>query len=148
MMAMAVVTGVLLAGSSVGSAAGDKKGSIQGTWKALKKTFGGKDELVPEGKSITVTFGAGGKFTVNDEGKIEEGSYKVDDSKKPRHLDVTMKKGEKVETMPAIYEVTGDNLKICIMGGAKKADDKTPLMRPTSFEAEGAMILYLKRDGK
>jgi uncharacterized protein (TIGR03067 family) len=145
MMAMAVVTGLLLVGSSTGTAAGGKKGSIEGTWKAIKKAYGGKDEVVPDGKTITVTFAAG-KMTVNDSGKIEEGTYKVDDSKKPRHVDLTMKKGEKTETMPGIYEVIDDTLKVCIFGGPKKTDDK--LMRPMSFEAEGAMVLYLKRDSK
>ena len=111
MMAMAVVTALSLTAASVGSAAGDKKG-IEGTWKLTSVNFGGKDEPVPEGKGVTLKF-MGGKVTADEGGgKIEEGTYKVDDTKKPKTLDMIMKKGGKDETVLAIYEVSGDTLKV------------------------------------
>jgi uncharacterized protein (TIGR03067 family) len=144
MMAMAVVTALVLTGGSTGSAAaGDKKGSIQGHWNAIKKTIDGKEQPLPEGKKVTFTFSADGKITANENGMIDEGTYKVDDSKKPRQLDLTMKYGDKTEKAAAIYEITGDILKVAFASAKGKEAS-----RPAAFDADGLLILTFKRASK
>jgi uncharacterized protein (TIGR03067 family) len=143
LMAMAVVTALVLAGGSVGSAAGGKKAAIQGNWNLLKIKFSDKEETIPEGEKATVTFAADGKVTMDKGGKLEEGTYKVNDSKKPHQLDLTMKEGDKVRTIPAIYEITGDTLRIAVIRGKDK-----DVPRPESFNAEGVFLLTFKRASK
>jgi uncharacterized protein (TIGR03067 family) len=136
MMAMAVVAALMLTATAVGWR-GDA--SIQGTWKMTAVNFGGKEIPVPEGKGITVKFAAGGKVSVDEgSGKLQEGTYKVDDTKKPRQLDLNIKKGDKDEKTEAIYEITGDMLKVGF------AADKGS--RPTSFDGAQTGVLIFKRD--
>jgi uncharacterized protein (TIGR03067 family) len=139
-MALTVVTTLVLAATAVGRTGGDS--SLQGTWKMTSIVLGGKEIPVPEGKGFSIKFAAGGKVTVDTGGKVEEGTYKVDDTKKPRHLDLTMKKGDKQETMKAIYEINGKDLKIAFPGNFK---EDSP--RPTAFD-EQAAVMQFKRDGK
>jgi uncharacterized protein (TIGR03067 family) len=145
MMAMAVVTALSLLGASVGSAAGDKKG-IEGTWKLTSAKFGGKEEAVPEGKGVTLKFMAGGKMTADEGGgKTDVGTYKVDDTKKPKTLDLTMKKDGKQDTVLAIYEVAGDTLKIGFPDDPKAGGGAPP--RPASFDGATGVLTF-KRAAK
>jgi uncharacterized protein (TIGR03067 family) len=142
-MVLAVVAAAVLATSTVGQAGGDKN-SIMGSWELKSMSFGGMDIPVQAGKSLTVTFGAGGKMTADDSGKKEEGTYKVEDSKKPRQIDVTTKKEGKEESMKGIYEITGDTLKIAFSfnkGGGAAA-------RPDAFDAKDALIMTFKKASK
>jgi uncharacterized protein (TIGR03067 family) len=87
--------GVLLAaaGCGRGKGGGDK---LHGTW-------------VNKADGVTVTFGPGNAVKLWTEDDAAEGTYTVDWSKSPAHLDIVEAKGGKVET---IVEVTGDTLKI------------------------------------
>src|SRR5262245_17798826 len=119
---------------------GDKKEQekLEGTWSLVKVT-GGKTERKERETKITfkgdkVTFKAG-----------EEVIYSVDPTKKPKELNVHIEKDGKKVTLKGIYELEGDNLKICHFQGDKKSMEG----RPKELVANDETILaVLKRDKK
>jgi uncharacterized protein (TIGR03067 family) len=136
------VTAALQAGGQ-----GDKE-KIQGTWQLESIKFGDK-EISNPGGDATMIF-KDGKVTMK--GKEQEGSYKIDPSKKPKHIDLEGafgggKKG--AGKMPGIYELEGDTLKIAfgmpkIEKGADGGITFTPPERPTAF-GDKLIIMTLKR---
>src|SRR5690242_12093673 len=76
-----------------GNAEDQKK--LQGTWELTSVAFGGKE--IPGGtkdKKVSVIF-AGDKLTFKEGDKAEEGTYKIDATKKPKHIDLTKGKDGK-----------------------------------------------------
>jgi uncharacterized protein (TIGR03067 family) len=66
---------------------------------------------------------------------------KIDPSKKPKHSDATFTEGELTAKTLGIYEVDGDNMKICY--GLPGKD------RPTEFSSKpgsGQVLIVYKRD--
>jgi uncharacterized protein (TIGR03067 family) len=131
-----IVAVVALAGTDV--LGGDAKDPLKGTWSATEVEFKGRKKPFPEG-AYSLTFAAGNKLNVKGGKKDEEGTYKVDASKKPGHLDITTKKGDKDETVQLIYEVKGDTLKLGFPMGGPAAG------RPKDFTAEDTVVMYLKK---
>lgn len=115
--------------------AGDAKkdqARLQGTWKA---TFEDK-KLVLTLKDNTFT------FTMGDEKYL--GTFKIDPSKKPKHINMTVKKGDKFvdKTSLGIYELKGDTLKWA-------ANEPGKDVRPDEFaEREGMLYVVLDRQKK
>ena len=73
-----------------------------------------------------------------DEGKEEEGTFKADPKKSPKHLDITIKN----KTLHGIYEVKGGELKVCYETGDNREN------RPTKFatnKQEELVLIVLKR---
>jgi uncharacterized protein (TIGR03067 family) len=89
---------------------------------------GGKEEPAADFKGMTVTF-AGDKFTVKKGDEvIQVGTEKLDPSKSPKTVDVTVAEGlNKGAVMLGIYEISGDTLKVCFDPEGKK--------RPTEFKS-------------
>ena len=77
---------------------------------------------------MTVTF-EGDKFTVKKgEEVIQVGTQKLDASRSPKTIDVTVVEGlSKGAVMLGIYEISGDTLKVCFDPEGKK--------RPTEFKS-------------
>jgi uncharacterized protein (TIGR03067 family) len=130
----------LLVSTSAGqdkTGAGDKD-KLKGTWTVASGTKGGKD--VPEAmfKEVKFTF-AGDKMTIamGKDLKMEWG-YKIDPTKKPKEIDVTMPDGK---TGTGIYELSGDTLKI--------AHGEVGDARPKDFvskEGGNVSVMVLKRE--
>ncbi len=74
-------------------------------------------------------------------GRRKKGTFKLDPSKKPKAMDLTLEKKGKKETALFIYELDGDNLKLCW----RKPGGKRPT-HFTSKDTGGLMIL--KRNKK
>jgi uncharacterized protein (TIGR03067 family) len=122
--------------------AADDKADIQGKWTAKV----GPNEDVPivvefKDKAILVTVMA------DDNQEIKfEGEYKLDDAKNPKQIDLvnfTSPEGERTEDNLGIYELKGDELRICT-GGPGQA-------RPTEFlphEEGGRGTVTLRREKK
>src|SRR3954447_18240793 len=92
---MAVAAGLLVAGA--GGARDDAAAkSIDGTYKVLSATFGGKAETEKTAKATfefkdgTVSISEGGKE------KEERAKFKLDPSKTPAHIDITPKNDKTV----------------------------------------------------
>jgi uncharacterized protein (TIGR03067 family) len=136
------LAGLVLLGMTLVSAGvavgGDAKADLKkfaGTWAVESATKEGKDAPAGEVKDITFTF-TGDKVTIRRDGMEVECAFKIDPSKKPAHIDLTI-----VDTSaPGIYAFEKGKLKLCVNNGGGK--------RPTEFKsAEGSKtsLLVLKR---
>jgi uncharacterized protein (TIGR03067 family) len=117
---------------------------LQGTWKFVEAIDDGKaapQELIAKW-AIKI---AGDKMTVVIvvPGEPEEShsvTFKLDSTKKPKASDAVPQDGpQKGKTLPGIYEIEGDSLKICL-------PNKETANRPTEFASPkksdlGLMVL-------
>jgi uncharacterized protein (TIGR03067 family) len=122
------------------AAAQDKtKEKLEGTWKVTSTTKNGKADEEIQGDSLTFK---GNMATVKSKKREEKATFKVDDSKAPRQIDITPE-GEKV-TVAGSYKIEGDTLTLCF--------PKDPTgTRPTEFsskEGSNLMLIVLKREKK
>src|SRR5262245_62568602 len=101
---------------------------FQGTWTIESSETGGMAIPPGELKEFIVIF-EGDKHTVKMGDKvIRVGTQKLDPSKSPKAIDVTMTEGpNKGAVMLGIYEIDGDTLKVCFDPQGKK--------RPTEFKS-------------
>lgn len=135
-IALVVLLGtlVLTAPGGTGARADDKADvekelqKFQGTWTFESVEAGGQ-ALSPDGlKGLILTF-EGAKHTVKKGDEVVQvGTQKIDPSKAPKAIDVTMTEGpNKGAVMLGIYEIDGDTLKVCFDAEGKK--------RPTEFKS-------------
>jgi len=126
---------------SVARAAETNKDDLQGVWIATSGELNGKPVPAKEVERIRFTF-KGAKLLVRgarDEDKEEEGTFKTDPKKSPRHLDITLKG----KTLHGIYEVKGDKLKVCFENGGKA--ENRPTRFATNKENEEVLIVFKRK---
>ena len=101
---------------------------FKGTWTFESSEAGGMELPAGELKELLLTF-EGDKHTVKKGDEvIQVGTQKLDPSKSPKTIDVTMTEGpSKGAVMLGIYEIDGDTLKVCFDPQGKK--------RPTEFKS-------------
>jgi uncharacterized protein (TIGR03067 family) len=101
---------------------------FQGTWTLESSEAGGQKIPADDLKDFIVIF-EGEKHTVKKgDDVIQVGTQKIDPSKSPKTIDVTMTEGpSKGTVMLGIYEFDGDTLKVCFDPQGKK--------RPTEFKS-------------
>jgi uncharacterized protein (TIGR03067 family) len=101
---------------------------FQGTWTIESSETGGHALSADSLKDLVLTF-EGDKHTVkNGDEVIQVGTQKLDPSKSPKNIDVTLTDGpSKGALMLGIYEFDGDTLKVCFDPLGKK--------RPTEFKS-------------
>ena len=125
---------VLAAGMGIlGIAAGDERegakkelSGLQGEWTLVSATRDGKDMPAERVKGYKNTV-KGAEFSITSEGKTaEEGSMKLDPSKKPKEVEFILAEGKK--TALGIYELSGDTYKLCYAPPGKD--------RPKDFSAK------------
>src|SRR5262249_19043596 len=82
---------------------------FQGTWTFESVEAGGKEVPAAEFKGVTVTF-EGDTYTVRKGDEvIQTARQKLDPSRSPKALDVTVVEGvNKGTVIPGIYEISGD----------------------------------------
>jgi uncharacterized protein (TIGR03067 family) len=133
LLAVAVVVG--LSSPSPGDDAKDDAKKIQGTWLPKSGELGGKpfpDEVL---KTIKLVI-KDDTYTVTVGTEPDKGTCKLDPSAKPKALDITGTDGpNKGKTIPAIYELTDDTLRVCYNLGGKD--------RPTEFKTKEGTQLFL-----
>ena len=115
----------------------EKEGrKFQGTWTIESSETGGKAIPPGELKGLIVIF-EGDKHTVKKgEEVIQVGTQKLDPSKSPKAIDVTMTEGPNKEAvMLGIYEIDGDTLKVCFDAEGKK--------RPTEFKSAAGSQIFV-----
>lgn len=102
---------------------------FQGTWTIESSVTGGMEIPADQLKGFNVIF-EGDKHTLKFGDKVfQVGTQKIDPSKSPKTIDVTMTEGpEKGVVMLGIYEIDVDTLKVCFDPQGKK--------RPTEFKSE------------
>jgi uncharacterized protein (TIGR03067 family) len=139
---VALVAGAWLAlAAGPGRGADADKDELQGVWIATSIETNGAPAPAREVEGTRFTF-TGEKVLVRhpkDGGKEEEGAFKADPKKSPRHLDITIRN----KTLHGIYEVKGDELKVCYETGDKREN------RPTRFatrkEEESVLIVFKRQ---
>jgi uncharacterized protein (TIGR03067 family) len=130
----ALVLGALMIVSTLSAADDVPKGleKAQGAWSLTSLTVEGKEIKDAKGK-LTLK---GDKYTFMSGPITNSGVYKADASKTPTTLDIVCTEGpDKGKTLPAIFEVTGDTMKVCL--NIKGKD------RPTEFasKADSGLVL-------
>jgi uncharacterized protein (TIGR03067 family) len=140
---------LLVASASFVSGADDKKADavaeelkkLEGTWLRLSFEFDGQKEDVDVKGARAVIKGNVVTFFIGEK-VFGEATFSIDPTKKPKTMDSTSTKPEKGQKTLAIYELIGDNLKICVTQGSK---------RPTEFitkEGSGCALSVYKRAKK
>lgn len=139
---VALVAGTWLASAaSTGHGADADKDELQGAWVATSMEINGKPAPAQEVERTRFIF-KGEKLFVRhakDGGQADEGTFKADSKKSPRELDITLKK----KTMHGIYEVKGDELKVCYETGEKR--ENRPTKFATNAEEELVLIVFKRQ---
>lgn len=132
--AAVLVLGVVLTSPARGDEKADLK-KLEGTWLPAEAMFGGRNWPDEERKAIKLVI-ADGKYTVTVHGQDDKGTLKLDTKAKPAAMDIVGTDGpNKGKTFPAIYELSGDTLKICYALDGKE--------RPGTFESKPDTRLFL-----
>jgi len=141
---MLLALGLLMAadGRQAGAAPRDAD-RIQGAWVPVSILIDGqqldKDEL---GEIKVLIKGDG--YTVTNAGQVaDRGSFTLDPAKKPKAIDSTPAQGpDKGKSMPGIYELGGDTLKLCVARPGKE--------RPADFASKAGsdQVFYVLKRAK
>jgi uncharacterized protein (TIGR03067 family) len=118
-----------------------KADSIEGTWTlASHMSHGVKTNLVGSGTTFIFKEGKLSIRVLGEVGRI--GTYKVDNSKSPAHIDVTCSDGpSKGETHLGIFDVNGNRLRLSF-------DDSDATNRPAAIDGVKGSFFELTRDKK
>ena len=115
---------------------------FQGTWRMVSLEAG-QNKLTEDALKDFRLKIEGDKFTATEGTSENHGTFKVDPTKKPKTIDITMIQGEKRQTLLGIYELEGDTYKLC--------GDMSGKSRPTEFAIKpgsGYILEVLKREKK
>lgn len=156
---MVLAAGLLFAQAGLPAAADDSKQQavqkareeLQGTWKVVSVQSRGKRVPDQQLRNVRFTFQGDKLFIGEPKGRSSEQPYKIDPSKDPKTFDQVQtynmqapgrKKGRTIQhrvTIPGIYTLEGDKLKICASSPGEK--------RPSDFEArKDRTLIVLERE--
>ena len=135
MKAMGIVVAVLTLTAVTFAQDAKKAGaSLDGTWTLA--SINGKS--MEGGPSLQLTF-EGGKYHQSLDNNVNErGTYKIDTSKKPMTIDLSIAEGDDAgKTQLGVFEVTGDKLRanLGLPGATERPKDFTISEAGLMFEA-------------
>ncbi len=118
------------------------RAALRGTWVIEAATLEGRDHADDfRGMKLILD---GDRYTIDFDKNTDKGTFTLDPTKTPKRIDIRSAEGPfKGKTLPGIYELKGDTLRLCLDGDGKA--DK----RPTAFEAPGTtrnMLLTYRRE--
>ena len=118
---------------------------LQGKWQVVKFMDQSEQDAPPEEiKEMTFEFKDGVLIIAkNKDGRGPALPYRLDPTKKPKWIDLNM--GHPYPWVEGIYQIEGNELKVCVIGGARGG--KVPA-RPKEFKAkkqEKYSLFVLKR---
>jgi uncharacterized protein (TIGR03067 family) len=115
--------------------------AMQGTWELVEAEAKNGKATADQIKGFKVVI-KGDRITFNPDGENRSSTFKLDPSKSPNAIDLAPADGPaQGQTVPGIYELKGDTLKLC-------ADNEEGRDRPTEFAVRpgsGYRVLVLKR---
>jgi uncharacterized protein (TIGR03067 family) len=124
-----------------GNAAKEETGRLEGVWSFHQVKVSGKEQPTAGQEADRLIFQRDGRFAVVQRRGITHGTYKVDPGHTPKHYDVRIETGRlKGINVPAIYEIAGETLTICMPLGGNE--------RPTALESkpgDGRLFEVFKR---
>ena len=114
---------------------------LNGVWVATSADSGGVKVPADDVKDFKLTI-KGGEYTASLGKEEQKGTLKIDPTKKPMTMDITLDTGpNKGKTQLAIYELQAGVLKVCVSDIDKKE-------RPTNFDTKdkpGVTLLVFKK---
>jgi uncharacterized protein (TIGR03067 family) len=142
-MLLVLIAGVLVAADAKDDAKKDLE-KLQGNWVMVSGERNGEALPDEQIKALKRTI-KDEEFTVmRDSETLAKGKFTIDPSKSPKTIDVTITEGDnKDKKMLGIYEIDGDNYKVCFAPFDKD--------RPKEFSSKGEEGLTLsvwKREKK
>ena len=133
---------LLTTSAGMGARADDKEDvekeikKFQGVWTFESVVTGGKEEPAGDLKGFILIFERDKHTVKKGDDVIQVGTQKIDPSKSPKTIDVTMTEGpSKGAVMLGIYEIDGDTLKVCF--------DPQGKMRPKEFKSAPGSDTFL-----
>lgn len=129
------------AGDAKKEAAKKDQKKLQGTWEAAEVVLNGAPVPDDARKGITFTFSAD-KMTLTGPGGIgkREYTFTLDPTQMPKAIDTVPQDGPfKGKSAPAIYELKGDTLKLCIPNRPTSERPKT--LESTKGSSLGLFVL-------
>lgn len=113
----------------------DDATAIQGNWRPIEGALAGQTMSDAVLKTIRLKLDHG-QYEVFVGNEPDRGTYTLDPASFPKGMTITGTDGpNKGKTFPAVYELTGDTLRICYdLSGAK---------RPTEFRSMAGSQLFL-----
>jgi uncharacterized protein (TIGR03067 family) len=147
-----MAAGLLTAADAPDEAVKKEKQRLQGTW--VVESAESEGEAVADLKGLRLTFSEDNMVMVMD-GKEVKGTYKVDLGKSPKRLDlIPGKEARGSPAMEAVYQLKGDELRMCTGAGSRKLDesgkvvkDKKP-QRPKHLDSKEGVLMIFKREKK
>jgi RNA polymerase sigma factor (sigma-70 family) len=123
----------------------EDRDQLQGYWDAVSVTKDGEELGAEEREAVHVRF-KGDEITfypIRDKARV---TFRLDPASSPKAITLTEQEGDdKGASVPGIYELNGDRLKLCIVM------KKSGAVRPTEFvspRGEDLLLLDLKREPK
>src|SRR5262245_61577214 len=109
---------------------------FQGSWNIESSVMGGMELPADQLNGFIIIF-EGDKHTLKFGDKVfQVGTQKIDPSKSPKTVDVTMTEGpEQGAVMLGIYGIDGDTLKVCF--------DSKGKTRPTEFKSPAGSEIFV-----
>jgi len=136
---MRIAMVILLAGALVARADDkDEVKKLDGSWEVISVTAGGKD--LPKDKAPNLTIKEGKMTGFGPEIKLA-----TDATKKPKWLNMTFTRDGLEQTVNAIYELDGDELKIAMpLAPAKGSGAAFENKRPENWDTTDKPIMLIK----
>lgn len=139
-----LLTAALLVAAPTPTAEKKDSEKIQGEWGVVSAEFGGEKAPDDEVKKTKVVI-KDNTFTIKVGEKVQLAKFKLDPGKRPKTIDITHeKKGAEPNTLAGIYELKGDELRICF---TKRRGGERPTKFVTKDEVDLALLI-LKRVNK
>jgi uncharacterized protein (TIGR03067 family) len=133
---------LVLALLSAASSGEPKDDALDGTWLPASAELSGKEFPEEVRRTIKLVI-KDDKYTVTVGDIVDKGTVKLNPSAKPKALEITGTDGpNKGKTIPAIYELNGDTLRVCY--------DLSGKGHPKEFKTQEGTQLFLvtyKREG-
>jgi len=116
----------LRAGSSGKQAAADPLAPLQGTWEIVSVEKDGSAVPQDDIAGMTVVI-SGSAYKLINKDNESKGTFKLDPTQEPKQMDVFHGDDAGAATMPAIYDITSDTLRVCYNpeGGTRPASFST-----------------------
>jgi formylglycine-generating enzyme len=123
LVAFIVAAGLLGAGTE--DAVQKDRKQMTGSWRTVAHEKDGKKLPDDQSARIKTMLDADGKLTVQEAGKtVAQANLKIDPARKPKQVDLAFTEGEwKGKTLPGIYDLAGDSLKLCYTTGKDRPAD-------------------------
>lgn len=114
---------------------------LEGTWKPVSGELSGKPLPKEAIQGVVLTMKPG-IYEVTVDGNPDKGTFKLNANAKPRRIDITGGPGgpNAGRTIPAIYELSGNTLKVCYALKSTNA--------PTEFKTEPGQYLLVYQRAK